>query len=471
MFKKVDMSMPPSSTVATNTDRPARLSEAVLHNIVPIAAATVMTLAGILIVNPHSLMNFSYYLFLFCTFIFVFHKDEMPSFLMAFTVNSALISVFYIVQTTVYPESFGTSSPLGSQTDDSFFFALTADSIPPALLLRENYSLYTSPYSDLIRFVSFLPIHHPMDVIFFQSGVAAILTTFLRRFTIQHTGDIRLANIAYFFALFCPFLLMNGGALLIRDTLGAALLIYSLACLNKKQWPLALAAIIIQVAIRPGTGLILLPVYYLVFLPGIRQFSAGRASKLILGLPIIMVVGLVLAASFLDLTAYQSYFENMSLSGRDYSNALQVDQTANKILLSFQEMPFLIRFFLNGAYIFLYPFLSVAAAFPGEHFDLRSVLLSLVAPAESFWLNAWFIAGLFTRVRVATQQRQIGLAVLATFLLIGTYSMQTRHKTIIYPLYYFIVAIGFAKSEAAERRIGYAVSTVLIVLQILAMIR
>ncbi len=465
------MSTLPSSTVAAAVGRPVRISEAIFHNIVPILAATVMTVGGIMIVHPASLMGFFYYLLLFSIFILVFHKNEMPSFLMAFTVNSALISAYYVIQTAVYPESFGTSSPLGSWTDDSFFFALVADSIPPALLLRDNYSLYTSPYSDFIRFVSLLPIHHPMDVIFFQSGVAGILTTFLRRFTIQHTGDARLGNIAYFFALFCPFLLMNGGALLIRDTLAAALLIYSLACLNKRQWPLALAAIIIQVVIRPGTGLILLPVYYLVYLPGIRQFSAGRASKLILGLPILTVAGLALAATFLDLTQYQSYFDNMSLSGRDYSDALQVDQSANRILLSFQQMPFVIRFVLNGAYIFLYPFLSVAAAFPGEYFDIRSVLLSLAAPIEAFWLNAWFVAGLITRARVATQQRQIGLAVIATFLLIGTYSMQTRHKTIIYPLYYFIVAIGFAKSEAMERRIGYAISAVLIILQLLVMIR
>lgn len=431
--------------------------------------ALAVTLVGILLVNPHSMLNFFYYLSIFSLFIAIFHRAEIRAFVLAFCVNSALISIVYIIQTSVYPDSFGTSSPLGSWTDDSFFFALVADTTPPSLVLRDNYFLYTAVFSDIVRAITLFPIHHPMDVIFFQSGTAGILTTFLRLFVIKQTGDVRMANVAFVLALFCPFLLMNGGAFFLRDTLAAALFIYSLCCFNSRQWPLALAAFIIQVLIRPGTGLILLPIYYIVFIPNLREMGS-RAGALIVGLPVVTVVGLILAVSFLDISHYQQYLDTMSITGRDYLGGLQTEGQSNQILIAIQQQPFVIRFILNGAYIFLYPFLSWNA-FDTPLFDLRSIMLNLAIPLESFWLNAWFVAGAITRNRVSGQQRQISFAVIAAMLIIGTYSMQTRHKTIIYPLYYFVVALGFTRSEASERRIGYLVSGLFLAFQILALLR
>lgn len=460
----------PAIALSSQQNRSQVLNE-LFQRVVPLIIAGAVTVGGILYVNPHSLLGLVYYFLLFLILFVTFHRDSISDYVFAYVVNSALISVFYVIQTTVYPESFGTSSPLGSWTDDSFFFALTADNIPLSLLLRENYNLYSSPYSDIMRFVSLIPINHPMDVIFFQSGVAAILTSFLKRFTMQQTGDPRAANVAYILALVCPFLLMNGGALLIRDTLSAALFIYSLSCFNRRQWPLALAALILQIVIRPGTGIILLPLYFIIYMPNLNQLTAGRVGQLVIGMPIVMVLGSLVAVNFLDLSVYSQYFDKLSLSGRDAADFIAVDANANGVLIAIQNMPFAIRFLLNGAYIFLYPFLSIKAAFPSALFDTRSFLLSLAAPIEGLWLNAWFFAGAISRARASSQQRQIALAVIVGVLIIGTYSMQTRHKTIIYPIYYFIIALGFTRSSATERRIGYAISGFLILLQLLFLAR
>ena len=444
---------------------------ATLDRIVPIVLALAVTLTGILLVNPHSLLNFAWYFLLFLTFFFVFHRSLIPDYILGFVVNSSFISIYYIIQTAVFPESFGTSSPFGSYTDDSFFFALSADSIPNSLLLRDNYSLYSEPFSQLIRLTSIVRIDHPMDAIFFQSGTAAILVTFLKQFTLQHTANDRTANVAYILALICPFLMMNGGVLLIRDTFSAALFIYSLACLNKSHWPLALVAILLQVIIRPGTGIILAPLYFIIYFPSVRDFSSGRVSKLLIGLPIGLVVVAWIALSVLDLSRYQSYLSQLSFSGRDTMDALNADPNANGIQVAIQNQPFLLRFLLNGAYIFLYPFLSLKAAMPNGLFDARSMVLSIIAPVEGFWLNAWFFAAAFSRKPAANNQRQVAMALLVAMLVIGTYSMQTRHKTIIYPIYYYLVAIGFVRSSSTERRVGYAISGVLIGLQIVFLAR
>lgn len=437
--------------------------------------AMLFTMLSIVIVNPFSLALFAYYLCLWLGFIFVFHKEVSNDFCFAFAVNSALISAFYLIQTYVYPDSYGTTSPLGSQTDDSYFFSLVADSIPQYLEVRDGYDLYSHPFTTFIRHLTVLPIDHPLDIIFFQSGTAALLATFSKRFMFQLSTDRRLSNLVYTFALVCPFLMMNGGVIFVRDTFSAALLIYSLACLNERRVILALVAVAIQIAVRPGTGLILLPLYFVIYFANIKVFVRNNpiltsVGIVLLGLCAWFLVQAVMANAF-ELLVGTSEGGAVGFLGREIFDGLTAAADGNKALLAIQDMPFVIKFFLNGAYIFLYPFLSPQAAFAGNSFDIRAIVLNLIVPIYSFWLNAWFIAGVMSSVRVTKRQTEIVISIILFFLLIGTYSIQTRHKTIIYPLYYFVVAIGFAKATSFTRQIGYAFSLLLIIMQVVMILR
>lgn len=433
--------------------------------------ALTVTLLGIFVINPTSIANFLYYLFIWSAFIFVFHRDQIGDFIFAFLINAAFTSIFIMVQVSVYPETFGTTSPLGAWTDDSYFYSLVADAIPPAMEIRDYYYLYSHPFAEIIKFLSIFPIKHPMDVIFFQSGIAASLTTFVKVFTFQRTRDDALSNVAFVFAAICPFLMMNGGVILLRDTFSAALLIYSLTCISAKRWPLAVIAFALQLVVRPGTAAILLPLYFILYFPNLRNINGRTVVLYFVGLPLLAAVATWAGFQFLDIVQYQDQIDSVQITGRELFSELTDNPSANQILLSIQDMGFLIRFILSGVYIFLYPFLSPDSAFASNQFDLRSVLLSLVIPIQALWLNAWFVAGVITRVRVSSQQTRIVAAVLVAFLLIGTYSLQTRHKTIIYPLYYFVVAVGFARAKPADRKIGYLASGAFMAAQVVIAFR
>lgn len=433
--------------------------------------ALFLTISAALIVNEGSLFKFGYYLISWYCFIFVFHKNESGTFIFAFMFNSALISIYYLIQTHVYPDSYGTTSPLGSWTDDSFFFSLIADSVPPGLETRVEYFAYSHPYSSFIAFISPFQIHHPMDSIFFQSGIAAVLATFTRLFMIQNRADEPTANAAFLMVLICPFLLMNGGALHLRDTMSAALFIYSLSCLNSGRWPLAVLAGVAQLAIRPGTALILVPAYFIIFLPSTKDVNATRLVAFFVGLPAAVLLGAAVGSNLIDVSVFLNYFDRVNLDGREIIADLKADASANQIFLAIQDQPFLIKFFLNGIYMFLYPFFSPSSAFAGIHFDTRAVLLNFVAPIEAIWLNAWFFAGVLTRKKALLKQRNLVVAMFVSLLAIGTYSLQTRHKTIIYPLYYAIVAVGLVKSTSAERRLGYALSGLIFAVELFVAFR
>lgn len=436
-----------------------------------IAAATAATVLATSTVHLYSVGMYFYYFVIWGALIYALHRSLLRDFTFAYVINSLAIAAFFVIQTYVYPESYGTTSPLGSWTDDSFFFAMAADSTPPSLELRTSYHLYSQPFSTMVRWLTLPPTSHPMDLIFFQSGTAALLATFTKRFMWQMSRDSKLANTAYLLAITCPFLMMNGGVIFIRDTMVAALLIYCLSCLFDRRFILAGAAVLLEVVLRPGTGFILLPAIALIYLAGGRLLSPRNLAVAGLCLPLAILV-LARVSVFADLLPeYSASIAQVSVTGREVFNDLRADAGANAIFLALQDQPFVIRFVLNGGYMFAYPFLDPVDAFATPYFDVRTVMMSLLVPVYAFWLNAWFIAGAITRVKAMDRQHLVVWATVLTLLIVGTYSLQTRHKTIIYPLYFLIIAVGMVRAKRTDRQIGYAASFSLVALQLAIALR
>lgn len=448
----------------------SRLASREMRNIVG-GVSVVITVLATFYVHSYSLALYFYYFALWGAFIYVFHRDNFRDFTFAYVINSLAIALFFLVQTHVYPESYGTTSPLGSWTDDSFFFALSADSSPSMLELRDSYYLYSEPFSTIVKFLTLPITGHPMDVIFFQSGTAALLATFTKRFMWQMSADTKLSNAVYILAITCPFLMMNGGVIFLRDTLVAALLIYCLSCLFDRRYILAGAAVVLEIVLRPGTGFILLPAIALIYLAGGSLLRPRNLAVAGLCLPLaVLVLARVSVLSDL-LPQYSASIAQVSVTGRDVFSDLRADAGANAVFLALQDQPFLIRFVLNGGYMFAYPFLDPVDAFATPYFDVRTVMMSLLIPIYAFWLNAWFIAGAITRVRAMDRQSLVLWAAILTLLIVGTYSLQTRHKTIIYPLYFLIIAVGMVRAKRTDKQIGYAASFSLVALQLAITLR
>jgi hypothetical protein len=265
--------------------------------------------------------------------------------------------------------------------------------------------------------------------------------------------------------------MMNGGVVLIRDTLAAALLVYSLSTLHSRRYILASIAIASQFALRPGTALLLLPVYGILFWPEISRFVRNRPllSVIILFCGILILISIAAIAVELLESVYGP--QNIGFLGRELIADLTADPNANALFLQIQQFPFALKFVLNATYIFLYPFLTLHTVLEAAEFDVRSITLSLIVPIYAFWLNAWFFAGTVSGKQALERQRHIVVAIFVTLLLVGVYSLQTRHKTVIYPLYYIVVAAGLTNASAIARRFGYVLSSSLALVQIAAVLR
>jgi hypothetical protein len=425
-------------------------------------AALIFAVVATSIVHPHAILLLGYYLVGWNALIYFFHREQFRDFLFAFLVSTAFIGLFYLIQTANFPDAYGATSPLSmSWTDDTHFFSLAADEIPGGFPVRPGYYLYFQPFSAIIKTLTLLHTDHPMDVIFFQAGVTALISSFSKAFVKTLGSDDAVARTVFTLTLLCPFMMMNGGVILLRDTFAAAMLIYGLACWNQHKFPHAIVAIALQIAIRPGTAIILMPTYALFFFAG----SGKRNTPQIFALAALCVgVTAVLLGTHVVETITGSLSGNlksMSWTGRDNYGDLTVGDM-NKILLKILDLPLVFRFPLTGAYIFAYPFFGPANAISPYGFDLRAITLNVLYPLYALWVNGWLIAGAITRTRAFRHQKLTIFCLVGTLILIGNYSLQTRHKTVLMPLIYVIAAVGMRKASPDERKIGFALSFAMI---------
>ncbi|MDF3079023.1 MAG: hypothetical protein K0S09_2912 [Sphingobacteriaceae bacterium] len=431
-----------------------------------------LTLAITAVLNFHSTIAYGYYLLFFTCFILLIDKDETLGFIKAFLIN-AFITVLYIgIQSYVYPNTYGTTSPLGAWTDDSFFFTLVADSFPRDMYIeRENYFLYTAFFTDTIKLLTPFQIHHPADVIYFQSGVAGILAIYTKQYTTLLTEDKETGTLAYYLCVFCPFLLMHGGAVLIRDTFVAALFISSLCFLKRRRYILALIFAGMEFPLRSGTALIYMILYFVIYSKEITAFFFKKKNVLYsITALIIVVTGAFYTRSLIFSTLENLFLEKgVTLAGRELYEDLT--KGGNPIFVFIQNQNFVIKSLLSGLYIFLYPFLSFSGIINAQGIDIRTFLLNIVYPIYAFWLNAWFFAFVLQKKMFFEKRKVLLFAFALGFILIGIFSLQTRHKTIMQPLFYVFVAAGLHYSEKRYRILGYGFAFLWFIVQFLISLR
>lgn len=385
--------------------------------------------------NLNSFVGFLYYLVVGFVAVALFANKMKYEYITYYLINSLLTILFICLQSYIYPDSYGTTSLLGSATDDNYFFTLVADNIPFNMYVeRDFFYMYTNPYSDFIRKITFHSINYPIDVVFFNSIIASFLVLAVKRLvglvSLNEESQIVASNLT----LFCPFFLMNGGAIFVRDTLVALLFVYSLMCVLTQRRFIWLLVCIVQIWLRPGTGLILAFLSFCFYLIHVRTRIKLTFIIFILIL-FIFLVWLFYSQIILDFGVKYG----ITVYGRELYEDINNDHGENAILMFIYNQQFFAKAFLGTVYFFIYPFFYIKF-FEYPYFDLRAFLLSVVYPVYMIWVNyRLFILILFRKIfdkaKVFLFLYFLGLA------LISLYSLETRHKTAILPLVYISIAI------------------------------
>jgi len=426
-----------------------------------------LTFAIVAYLHAPGLVGYGYFLLLGTVFFALFDRKELPLFFTAYLVNGLLTALYFAVQIYNYPETSGTTSPFGAQTDDSYFFSLVADEVPSDMETRPFYYLYEEGFSNLVRFLTPFRIVHPLDVIFITSSFAGLLCVYTHQFALLMTGDSRVAKTAYFLCMLCPLLLMNGGAVLVRDTSVAGLVMLSLCCLHRGRFLAFLACTVLHLYVRPGTGLLILPVYAAIHFSDVLQgFRAPDARKRLAFMLFFLALFAYVSYAFIE--DIQDLLESKTVDLKEMSRPGMLSEltlSGRGAYLWIQELPWPTRILLSTVYMFLNPFFTWTLV-PTRGFDVRIVMMSMIYPLYILWVHAVAVAGLISR----HPHRQKAFIIFGAFLvgcfLVGVYSLQSRHKTIIQPLYYVVAAIGWHWADPLAKSFGGILSVLWLLAQV-----
>jgi hypothetical protein len=429
----------------------------------------VVTAGVIWVVHPHALLGYAHYFLLWSLFIALFDHVETRHFVNAYFVNAALTALYVLVQVHFYPDSHGCTSPLGAQTDDSFFFSLVADEIPLGMDTRPEYYLYSYGFSNLVRAVTPFTVTHPLDILFFLSGVAALVSVYTRRLAVHLTGSERAGRMAYFLALFCPMMLMNGGAVFVRDTFVGALLVLSFCCFYRRRYVAFALCVISQFFLRPGTALMILVLYAAVFVTGRKWKPRSQFQLVVLACTITGLVfgGLALGYSKRDWLKYQLEKNGVVLGEfrREGQDETLAGGFGKGSFTAIQRQVLPLRLSLSTVYMYLAPFFNTNNLRTSDGFDTRILLMNVVYPLWVWPVHAGIFAAFFAPPRVRATLRQWMWVLLFACFLIGSFSLQSRHRVVIQPLFYALSAAGFYWGSTWAKKVGFALAGIWVAAQ------
>lgn len=433
-------------------------------------ACLVATVMLVLKVHPHGLLGYGYYLGLGLVFMFAFDRTECRDFVSAYLGNALLTALYVAVQVRFYPESYGCTSPLGAQTDDSFFFSLVADSIPPGLDTRPGYDQYQYGFTTLVRWLTPFRVVHPLDVLFFLSVIAGLVCVYTKQLARLLTADRSAARLAFWLALLCPLMLMNGGAVFVRDTFVAALLVLSFCCLYRRRHVAFCLCFALQLVLRPGTAFIVLVLYLVMFAEHLGVLVRTKARRLALIVALVAVGVAVPLMFFMNRDWVEWHLEKNGIVLNELRRAGQEDTLAGGFgkgaFTLIQNQSLLPRVALSTVYMYLGPFLNPANLVTPHGFDTRILLTNVIYPLWALPAYALFFAALFSRPAFRGVLRRWAVMFFVACFLIGVFSLQSRHRVVIQPLFYAIAASGAVASSALVKLLGFGLAGLWIIAQL-----
>lgn len=413
-------------------------------------------LTVILLVHFASTLPFLYSLAITLGIYAILFRDNLLEPFGLFAFYSTIIIVLYFAHYLTLPEYYGFSGGLGVGTDDSHFYTLVADRLPSDFPVRLDYWLRDAPYAVFLRAINPFPVAHPLDVLFFNAIPATFIPIFTKRLTLEITGQPRVARLAFILTALGPILMMNG-LILIRDGWTAALFTGTiLFFVQHRHVPTFLAAtLLFFLRIASGLQLLLALFCFATLAYGSRVSTSKRIISFVV---IALGATAVLSIAYPYILQYvteERFFENPFFRSSFVEEFLTIQQGRNLAIVAISQQSALIRAPLSFAYFLANPFFVPQTIWNQGFIVPRAVLASGFALAFLVFFIKNFVQGVIEAVKRGNLGIKIVTLVFCVLLLlVAQVSLQARHKTMIMPLMYILVAYGYHHGSQGARQIG-----------------
>lgn len=372
--------------------------------------------------------------------------------------------LIFLWQKIELPQDLGLTGQISGGLDDVIFYSRLKNLVYPyyCYWAEDSYS-----FTSFLSFIYPLPIYSPLNIIIVNLLGICFIPNLTYKLTEILFQDKIVSKKAEILSLACPFLIFYG-CILLRDIWVTSLVMMSLLYFLRRQYFLFLFPFCLLGYIRLGSVVFIIAPIIIFFIIKFQNQFKNKKTGVIISIIIIMsvvVVSFVILKSYLqELTGgkledglLRTSFINKLISMDDNNQIaklflLPIPINIIALTIFFLFAPFLSFNVISGGMFLPFPFF-LRVLTPVYNIILMPLIYRAITSKRK-WLNkdnfTWLI---FT--------------ILIFSLLLGTISLQIRHKTVLYPFIAILAAFGITNLNTKYKKLSIFILFIFSIFEIL----
>jgi len=277
--------------------------------------------------------------------------------------------------------------------------------------------------------------------------------------------DDKVSRLGFYFSAICPFLITNG-LVLVRDGWITALYIGGIYAFLRKKYIVLILIVLFLLYLRVSALILLIiTLFILIFLLPTKAVENIRFNTKLLyfiGIIIFVVVIMPVIMQFLQM---RNLLGNLFFR-EDLLEFISREKGLSAAKFVYNQ-PSYIRIPLSFIFYFGSPFLSLKGLWYNNFIIIR-YLIQLIFPFLFLFYFKYFLQSIYYSII----RKEIAIAILIiiiliNILLLSQLSLQIRHKTMLMPLFYIVVANGYYERKSSFNHIASVASIFLLIFEVL----
>lgn len=351
----------------------------------------------------------------------------------------AVAIILYIVHKSLMPDYLGLTGPEGGiGTDDCRYYAQILDGPVPYKIRFDILNMME--FSVFLKTLYPFIVLTPLNIVIVNLLGVVFLPYIVRVLSLDFGLDKRIACKAEQLTFLCPYI-MYFGCIIMRDMWIATFVVLGIVLFRRKKYLLLLFVVLLTAYIRFGSLIFIGIGIGLCVREKVYLFFKSKSTALICFLGLLMIVVGIFYFTFPILMASSGGKLESGLLRLSFGEILaNIDSEATLLKLLF--LPFPLNVILLSVFFFFLPFLNFEIYTFGI-FNMGCVFNNILTPVFFFPLWHKIIGSVLSFIRTNSFKIQTIVYIAITYsVVLGTVSLQARHKTILMPFLCLLAAIG-----------------------------
>ncbi len=436
-----------------------------LTDFIPSKATTglllcLLSLVVIFVVDQTSVISYVYTLGLLFCVSRIMCKDNISDVYYIFHLYLFVAIAFTLIFKAQFPDYLGLTGQEGIYgTDDARYYAQIVGGNVSYVVQVTVVDQFM--YSILLRTLYPFEVYTPLNIVILNLLFAVFIPVLVYKLSFSFFKDEKLSKTASYLSLFCPFTVYFS-CIIMRESFIATMVLAGLYCFKEKKYLLLIIPVISILIIRMGSIVFLLGGMLVVLKSKLAQYSRyGNLFFLILLL--ILVGGAYVFFPLLQELTQGKLSDSLIRSTDD-------EFWEGSTLARIMSLPFPLNILFSTAFFIYAPILAIPMPVNG-HYLVSTFFQGVFTPFFFFFLWKYIYNALSSFfVKHELDVKNVILIIFIFAILLGTVSLQSRHKTVLFPFLCILAAYGKNNFEERYRLSSELLALITVLGQILMVV-